>query len=120
MIGLKAGLIVCWLFFCLVATIGLCALAWKRGWVRRPLARYRKKVPTFEEAFEQALKEQLAHERLLAGHQVHFWHQQRERAVMQRIEKKMGKVASPTMLAFVRQKLLQVEVVNLSPHKPKR
>ena len=108
------------LAICAAFTLGIYTPDLVKRFVKRPLSRYRKKVPTFEEAFEAALKEQLDHERHLAKTNVHYWTQQRERAVMQRIEQKMGKVASPTMLAFVRQKLLQVEVVNLSPHKPKR
>lgn len=84
------------------------------------LRRRSRKTPTFEEAVELAVKDQIAHERHLASRGIHYWSQQRERAVLQRIEKLMGKVASPTMASFVRTRLLQVEVVNLSPHKPKR
>ncbi len=117
MFGLLTGLLVCAIF---LAALGLVWLGVRLG--KRPVAwmRKRRRTPTFEEAVDLALAEQISHERNLVKIGVHYWNQQRERAVLQRIEKLMGKVATPTMGNYVRARLLQVEVVNLSPHKPKR
>lgn len=83
----------------------------KRKWRRaRP-------TPTLDQAIEEAIKEQIEQERHLNHAGIHYWSQQRERAVLQRIERKTGKVATPTMAAYVHQRILQVETF---PARPKR
>ena len=114
MFGLNAGLLLMAIF---LAAFGLVVLGMKLGKRQLTWWRRRKNVPTMEQAVELALVAQVDHERHLAASGVHYWTQQRERAVLQRIEKLTGQRANPTIAGFVRQRLLQIEVVNLSPHK---
>lgn len=73
-------------------------------------------VPTaplrsFDELLEEAIRDQIEHEKLLARRNVHFWAAQRERAVVQRLERRMGKVSSQTIRDLVRQELRRFELV---------
>jgi len=89
--GLNAGLIACAIFLAVLAIfVGAIYLLHLLG---PPVG-----------VIDKAIEEQIASEHRLAKHKVHFRWQQRETAIIQRVERRIGKRASPELRAKVVQR----------------